>query len=77
MYIRVLLIACVAVFIYRIAEHEKRRGWLWAGLSVLCVFFLYENTVSLFIPPIVGLVIVFALMTLANVIWPVRKGPMH
>ncbi len=77
MYVQVLLIACVAVFMYRIAEHEKRRGWLWAGLSVLCVFALYQAMASLLIPPIGGLVIVFVLMTLANAFKPVNKGPMH
>ena len=75
MYIGVFLIICASVFMYRVAEYEKRRGWLWASLTAVTTVLLYQVMLSTYVPPIAAVIASFILMTLANIYKPVSKGP--
>jgi hypothetical protein len=75
MYIAIFLIISMSTCMYKIAALEKRRGWLWAGMTTVAIVLLYQMMSSTYAPPIIGFVLMFALMTLANIYKPVNKGP--
>ena len=61
-----MLLILLCICIYRIAEFEKRRGWVWAGITFFLVVLLQS---------VLGVVLAFIFMTLANMYKPVKKGP--
>lgn len=70
-----MLTVLFCICIYRIAEHEKRRGWLWASFTALCSVFLqlvlhlgYWGAAS-------AVILTYAAMVLVNIKRPVNKGP--
>lgn len=76
MYMSIFLIICISTLMYRIAEKEKRRGWLWAAMTtLLIIMLLFKLGMSGGLAAIAGFLLMFVLMTLANVYKPVNKGP--
>jgi MFS-type transporter involved in bile tolerance (Atg22 family) len=75
MYIQIFLIICMATCMHRIAEREKRRGWLWASITGIVIVLLGQLLQSAYAPSIAGFIVCFILMTLANIYKPVNKGP--
>ena len=58
-----------------IAEREKRRGWLWGLLTALLSAGLQVTFIPGYWGAVLGLLAAFALMTYANIKYPVNKGP--
>ena len=41
MYFKLFLIICACTFMYRVAEYERKKGWLWGLFTcMLCVVLL-------------------------------------
>jgi len=59
-----LILLCMCM--YRIAELDKRRGWVWASITFFLVVLLQS---------VLGVVLTFILMIVANIYKPVNKGP--
>jgi hypothetical protein len=59
-----LILLCMCM--YRIAELDKRRGWVWASITFFLIVLLQS---------VLGVVLTFILMILANIYRPVNKGP--
>jgi hypothetical protein len=70
-----MLTLLFSVCMYRFAELEKRRGWLWGlltfAISALCQQFLLAG----YWGAVTGFVASYALMTVAIIRQPVNKGP--
>jgi hypothetical protein len=76
MYMSIFLIICMSTLLHRIAEREKRRGWLWAAMTaIVMIVLLFKVGLSGAMGAIVGFVLMFALMTIANIYSPINKGP--
>ena len=61
-----MMLVLLCMCMYRIAELEKRRGWLWAFIALFMVM-LFQS--------VWGYVLAFVLMLLADIYRPVKKGP--
>ena len=60
------LMIATAVVMYKIAEADRRRGWLWFGIT-LCVVMVLGKTASLGVSSIfVGFLLTFSGMYAAN-----------
>lgn len=70
-----LLLILFSVCIYRVAELDRRRGWLWAAINVIVTVLISQLIVSAYFSSVAGLLLSFALMTAANIYKPVKKGP--
>ncbi len=75
MYIGIFLIICAAVFMYRVAQYEKRRGWLWGSLTAIIIVLLSQVILSTYLPAVAGVILAYMLMMVANIYKPVNKGP--
>lgn len=64
-----------SICMYRIAEHEKRRGWLWALLTFTISASLQHALELGYWGAVLGLASAYGLMTVLNIYRPVRKGP--
>jgi hypothetical protein len=71
----IFLIICMSTLMYRVAEREKRRGWLWSAMTTIVMLLLYQMNFATYATAIAGLLLMFVLMTLANIYRPVNKGP--
>lgn len=59
-----------SILIFNIAEADKKRGWLWAGVNV-CIAMLCGRYLGLSILVVVGtFLITFIVMLLSNIIFP-------
>ncbi|MCG8506978.1 MAG: hypothetical protein MI755_20405 [Sphingomonadales bacterium] len=67
----------MSTFMYRVAELEKRRGWLWAGICAVVIVTIGQWLSSTYLSSFGGATVTFMMMTIANVIKPVNKGPFH
>lgn len=65
----------MSTLMYRVAEEERRRGWLWGSTTAIIISLLYQVMSSTYLPPFVGLIVAFLLMTVANIYKPADKGP--
>ena len=75
MYIGIFLIICAAVLMFRVAQYEKRRGWLWGSLTALIIMLLSQVILSTYLPSLVGVILAYMIMMAANIYRPVNKGP--
>ncbi len=75
MYIGIFLIICAAVFMYRVAQYEQRRGWLWGSVTALIIVLLSQVILSTYLPALLGAILAYMLMMAANIYRPVKKGP--
>ncbi len=66
-YLTILLMVCGCTFMYRVAELEKRRGWMWAGVTLIMLLLASKLIESRFIVFVVGVVVSFLTMFLANI----------
>lgn len=72
-YIVGLVTIVFAMFFFRVAESENRRGWLWGPMSAAIVIvgrlFLGWGYFSIFLCQI----LVYVAMTVANLVAPVER----
>ncbi len=61
-----MMLVMLCMCMYRIAEIERRRGWLWAFIAFMCMSLVQSAF---------GYLLAFILMILANIYKPVNKGP--
>ena len=61
-----MMLVLLCMCMYRIAEIEKRRGWVWAFIALFLIILLQS---------VWGYVLAFVFMTMANIYRPVNKGP--
>lgn len=60
------LMIATAIIMYKIAESDKRRGWLWFGIT-LCVTMVLGKVTGLGIPSVfMGFFITFVAMFISN-----------
>lgn len=59
----------------RVAQYEKRRGWLWGSLTAMVIVLLSQVILSTYLPSLVGVILAYMLMLAANIYKPVKKGP--
>lgn len=59
-----------------IARRERRRAWLWGMLTFTISIVIQTQLVPGYWGAVLGLLLSFALMTWANIKYPVDKGPM-
>lgn len=66
---------CLCILMYRVAEFEQRRGWLWMGITFVLIILMMQVFSSAYIPSFLGAAAAFLLMTFANIKKPVNRGP--
>lgn len=57
------------------AEHEKRRSWLWGPSCFLVSALIQTFLVSGYWGAVLGFLVTFGAMVYANFNYPVNKGP--
>ena len=67
-YTHVFIIICVCSFMYRIAEAEKRRGWLWGAIGLIWSLLLGNFINSLLLFFVSSFLLSYLTMFLANVL---------
>ena len=74
-YIPYFILFCMCVLMYRIAEFEKRRGWLWGLITLVIIVVLGQAIRSAYLSAFIGMAIAFCTMIAMNIVKPVKKGP--
>ncbi|HEY0961243.1 MAG TPA: hypothetical protein VGE69_02695 [Pseudomonadales bacterium] len=64
-----------AVAMAGIAQRDKRRPWLWGPLTFMLSALIQMTLVQGYWGAVLGLLGSFALMTWANIRYPVKRGP--
>jgi hypothetical protein len=67
------LMVAAAVVMYKIAEADKRRGWLWSGIVVCIIMLLGEFTDVGLVGILIGFCLAFLAMFIANVYFSAGK----
>lgn len=70
-----MLTLLFSISIAGLAEHEKRRGWLWGSCCFLVSAGIQTFLIQGYFGAVLGFVVMFAAMTWANMRYPVKKGP--
>ena len=73
--LRLMLTVLFCICMYRIAQLEKRRGWLWALITALASVTLQTALGLAYWGAVSGLLLAYGAMAIANARNPVRKGP--
>jgi hypothetical protein len=67
------LMVAAAVVMYKIAEADKRRGWLWSGIVVCIIMLLGKFTDVGLAGVLIGFCLGFLAMFIANVSFSAGK----
>lgn len=70
-----MLTILFAIAIAGMAERDKRRGWLWGLVAALLSAAIQTFVISGYWGAVLGLLAAFALMTYANIRYPVKREP--
>ncbi len=72
-----MLSVLFAIAVAGMATHEKRRGWLWGMLTFALSGSIQTLLISGYWGAVLGLLSAIALMTYANIKYPVKKGVVY
>jgi hypothetical protein len=72
-----MLTVLFAVAIAGMATHEKRSPWIWGFLTALLSAGIQIFLIAGYWGAVLGLLSAFALMTYANIKYPVKKGVVY
>ena len=68
MYFQLFILIGLSVFMYRVAEFEKRRGWLWGGITAAWCLFMGQYFAPGFVYLLICLFCSYGTMVVANII---------
>jgi hypothetical protein len=71
-----MLTLLFAIAIAGMAEREKRSPWIWGALTALISASIQTLVIAGYFGAVLGLLAAIALMTYANIKYPVKKGVM-
>ena len=71
----IMLTLFFSICMYKIAEREKRRPWLWGALTFAVSAAIQHLLIAGYWGAVAGLMVSFGAMTAANIWRPVGKGP--
>jgi hypothetical protein len=67
-YLNIFLIICCCTFISRVAEAEKRRGWLWGSISLVLTLLLGKVIESSILVFVSSIIVSYITMFVANLL---------
>ena len=68
------LMVVMSILMYRVAEADKRRGWIWSGVN-LCVTMGLGKFYGLGVMMVIGgFILTFVIMFVVNLLGPKNPG---